>query len=123
MAVQKIRIKLAAYSHELVDEAATRIVETMKKVEVCRNAAGKTIWHPRYCKSTWHDFCSKADFEYDNGYGAAEIPMDLIVVGKDFWLERHDYDGSEWWEFKTMPEEPEETTELNLKAEFQWVEI
>ena len=31
MAVQKIRIKLAAYSHELVDEAATRIVETMKK--------------------------------------------------------------------------------------------
>lgn len=31
MAVQKIRIKLAAYDHELVDEAATRIVETMKK--------------------------------------------------------------------------------------------
>ena len=31
MAVQKIRIKLAAYTHELVDEAATRIVETMKK--------------------------------------------------------------------------------------------
>ena len=31
MAVQKIRIKLAAYRHELVDEAANRIVETMKK--------------------------------------------------------------------------------------------
>lgn len=31
MAVQKIRIKLAAYDHELVDEAASRIVETMKK--------------------------------------------------------------------------------------------
>ena len=31
MAVQKIRIKLAAYTHELVDEAASRIVETMKK--------------------------------------------------------------------------------------------
>ena len=31
MAVQKIRIKLAAYNHELVDEAASRIVETMKK--------------------------------------------------------------------------------------------
>ena len=31
MAVQKIRIKLAAYNHELVDEAANRIVETMKK--------------------------------------------------------------------------------------------
>ena len=31
MAVQKIRLKLAAYDHELVDEAASRIVETMKK--------------------------------------------------------------------------------------------
>ena len=31
MAGQKIRIKLAAYDHELVDEAASRIVETMKK--------------------------------------------------------------------------------------------
>ena len=31
MAGQKIRIKLAAYDHELVDLAAARIVETMKK--------------------------------------------------------------------------------------------
>ena len=28
---QKIRIKLAAYEHELVDQAAKRIVETMQK--------------------------------------------------------------------------------------------
>ena len=32
MAGQKIRIKLAAYDHELVDLAASRIVETMKTV-------------------------------------------------------------------------------------------
>ena len=31
MAGQKIRIKLSAYDHELVDLAASRIVETMKK--------------------------------------------------------------------------------------------
>ena len=31
MASQKIRIKLAAYEHELVDQAAQRIVETMQK--------------------------------------------------------------------------------------------
>ncbi|MGN0822399.1 MAG: 30S ribosomal protein S10, partial [Candidatus Gallimonas sp.] len=31
MASQKIRIKLAAYDHELVDQAASRIVETMQK--------------------------------------------------------------------------------------------
>lgn len=65
-------------------------------------------------KSTWEDFYSKANFEYDAGYGSAEIPMDLIIVGKDFWLERSEYDGSEWWEFKTMPEEPTETRKLNF---------
>lgn len=65
-------------------------------------------------KTTWDDFCLKANFEYDDGYGGTEIPMDLIVVGKDFWLERHEYDGSEWWEFKTMPVEPEETRELEF---------
>lgn len=36
---------------------------------------------------------------YNNGYGLEEI----IVVGKDFWLERHEYDGSEWWEYKSIP--------------------
>lgn len=66
-------------------------------------------------KSTWKDFCAKADFEYDCYYGVNEIPIDLIVVGKDFWLERHEYDGAEWWEFKTMPIEPEETKELELR--------
>jgi hypothetical protein len=30
--------------------------------------------------------------------------LKIIVVGKDWWLERHEYDGSEWWEFKTMPD-------------------
>lgn len=64
-------------------------------------------------KSTWEDFKSKADFQY--GSGSDEIPMDLIIVGKDFWLERHEYNGSEWWEFKTMPEEPKETKELILR--------
>lgn len=43
------------------------------------------------------------DVEYDNDFGGNEIRMDLKLVGKDFWLERHEYDGSEWWEFKQLP--------------------
>lgn len=43
---------------------------------------------------------------YDNGFGAPEIAEDLLVVGDDWWLERHEYDGSEWWEFKAMPQKP-----------------
>ena len=66
-------------------------------------------------KSSWEDFKSKADFEYDNGYGWIEIPSDLIIVGKDFWLERREYDGAEWWEFVTAPIEPAEVRELFLR--------
>ena len=52
---------------------------------------------------TVEDFIEHANFEYNDGYGIEEINTDLILVGKDFWLERHEYDGSEWWEYKSMP--------------------
>ena len=47
------------------------------------------------------------DVTYDSGYGGAEVNMSMVVVGSDWWLERHEYDGSEWWEFKTMPKVPD----------------
>lgn len=87
--------------------------------EICRDSAGRAILCTRYTKSTWQDFCYKADFEYDNDYGLAEIPTDLVVVGKDFWLERNTYDGSEWWEFKAMPVEPAETEDLVIRQTTQ----
>lgn len=57
---------------------------------------------------TWKEFEKQAkDIRYDSGWGYPEINMSLVVVGKDFWLERHEYDGSEWWEFKTLPIKPD----------------
>lgn len=35
-----------------------------------------------------------------------ESVLDLLVVGNNWWLERHNYDGSEWWEFKRLPTRP-----------------
>lgn len=46
------------------------------------------------------------DYDYDSGFGNTEISDFLHVVGKDWWLERHEYDGSEWWEYKTLPNQP-----------------
>ena len=45
-------------------------------------------------------------YDYDSGFGGAEVPEDLLVVGNDWWIERHEYDGSEWWEYKTLPKRP-----------------
>ena len=56
---------------------------------------------------TWEEFKKVADTIYDKGYGAPKVATDLVVVGKDFWLERHEYDGAEWWELKTTPKKPE----------------
>lgn len=55
----------------------------------------------------WENFREASNFEYDDGYGTQEIDPSLKVVGKDWWLERDEYDGAEGWEFKTFPEIPE----------------
>lgn len=60
---------------------------------------------PFFC--SWDEFAAAANFTYDNGYGGAEVDTGLRIVGADWWLERGEYDGSEWWEFKTLPAKPE----------------
>lgn len=54
----------------------------------------------------WEHFKKIADVEYDNGFGEEEVACDLLVVGEDFWLEREEYDGSEWWIFREFPQKP-----------------
>jgi len=53
-----------------------------------------------------NEFFKLANKTYDSGYGGAEVAEDLLIIGEDWWLERHEYDGSEWWEYKTLPVEP-----------------
>lgn len=58
---------------------------------------------------TWEDFARLADVEYHDGFGGQEVATDLIIVFRDgSWMERGEYDGSEWWEFRepfTVPAE------------------
>jgi len=91
-----------------VDRALMNLLtETVEMLdEVGRSSADVEFvsWKEFYC--SWPEFETAADFEYDSGYGGAEVEVSLRVVGKDWWLERGEYDGSEWWEFKTLPEKP-----------------
>lgn len=43
------------------------------------------------------------DIYYYAGYGSPEINGGLRIVGKDWWIERHEYDGNEHFVFKTKP--------------------
>jgi hypothetical protein len=61
---------------------------------------------------TWEEFAAFASFEYDAGSGGAEVNTDLVIVGDDWWLERGEYDGSEWWDFKQLPTPPKKRQTL-----------
>lgn len=63
-------------------------------------------------KTDWDNFAKIADVNYDSGFGAQEVATDLLIVGQNWWLERHEYDGSEWWEFKRLPKEPKKKVTL-----------
>lgn len=95
----------------------------------CLHRNGKSVrdvkWVGRRSISaicSWDEFAEQARYiDYDNGYGSPEVPEDLAVVGDDWWLERHEYDGAEWWEYKTLPRKwVENTTDLELKFIRRW---
>ena len=60
-----------------------------------------------YTEEQYGDFLSKLDFNYNNGYGGQEL-FGTIWNNDGSWLERGEYDGSEWWEHHSYPEIPQE---------------
>lgn len=71
----------------------------------------------------WDEFAQLADFEYEKGYGTEHIFSALKIVGENWWLERHEYDGREWWEFKALPEQkPHGQIKITEDAHNWWLE-
>ena len=66
------------------------------------------------------NFVACADKEYDAGYGSQKVATDLVVVGDDWWLERHEYDGAEWWEYKELPQKPSEEKQAKRVVGGMW---
>lgn len=65
-------------------------------------------------------FLKDMDFMYDAGYGGQELHGTIWFEGKDFWLTRGEYDGSEWWDFNYMPEIPGVLTGDSLSEADYW---
>ena len=92
--------------------------ETEEILELNNKSYKDVLWvgNAESCIS-WQDFVKIANFEYDDGFGSQKIAEDLLVVGDNWWLERHEYDGSEWWEYKELPEKPVKYTFINILEE------
>ena len=51
----------------------------------------------------YEEFLAKIDREYDDGYGGQELYGVIWLTNGD-WFQRHEYDGSEYWDHMTRPE-------------------
>lgn len=59
-------------------------------------------------------FYKLADVEYDNGFGWAEVPLDLQIVFNDnSMLYRYEYDGAEKWMYITPVKPQREMSNIN----------
>lgn len=61
--------------------------------------------------------------DYHSGFGAQKVAKDLILVGKGWWLERGEYDGSEWWRFVELPEKLEKIIEIDILSGGRWASL
>jgi hypothetical protein len=67
---------------------------------------------------TWEQFRKLANFDYDSGYGAQEIPNDLVILMYDgSWFDRFEYDGAEGWVHQRTPtRQPDAKLIVNLNG-------
>lgn len=94
------------------------MVNLLVETKDIMNSHGKTPSDVRWVGEkdgwcTWDEYADQADRDYDDGYGGEEVSR-IIIVGDDWWLERHEYDGSEWWEYKKLPVKPVERTKVEV---------
>lgn len=58
-----------------------------------------------YSKEEYAAFLKRINYEYDSGFGQQEV-FGFIWYKGGTWSERAEYDGSEWWAYKSCPEIP-----------------
>lgn len=108
----------------LIEETIAFLSEHGKTPDDVRWVGDESGW------CSWEAFAAQfKDFTYDPEYGGNEVNMRLLVVGETWWLERHEYEGLEWWEYKTPPRRPDVEREIthlredythNLWGESTW---
>lgn len=59
-----------------------------------------------YSLEEYNQFLDSLNFEYDKGYGSQHL-FGTVWLEDGTWLERGEYDGSEWWEHRICPEIPD----------------
>lgn len=64
-----------------------------------------------WTEQDWNKLLNDLDFEYDDGYGGQEL-FGIVWFNDGSWLERGEYDGSEWWVYRTTPLIPQNLNQI-----------
>jgi hypothetical protein len=65
---------------------------------------------PLYTQEEYDLFLDFLDREYDSGYGGQQL-HGIIYCEDGVWIDRGEYDGSEWWNINKYPNMSESFTE------------
>jgi len=91
---------------QLVNKAEIKCALIRKGADYYEPEEQKTVILKKgYTSEDYINFLNKLDFNYNNGYGGQEL-YGNVWLKDGTWLERGEYDGSEWWEHKVLPEIP-----------------
>jgi hypothetical protein len=91
--------------------------ETLDVLKENNKTESDVLWvgSEDYGYFNWEDFKELASQE------CKRVATDLVVVGKDFWLERYIDNVSEWWEFKHYPKKPKIYKKpMSIDGDFLW---
>ena len=58
-----------------------------------------------YTDEQWDNFLKALDFDYDAGFGTQMLDG-TVWFHNGNWLDRDEYDGSEWWVYRQAPKIP-----------------
>nr|UVX76143.1 MAG: hypothetical protein [Bacteriophage sp.] len=105
------------YNWSLLEETLKVLKDSGVRPEDVQYVLTSEVW------MTWEEFANIAKkVHYDSGYGIQEIESSLKVVGIDWWLERAEYDGAEWWKFCTTPVRSAQRHDPNASLVCKWFE-
>mgnify|MGYP000860813691 CR=1 FL=1 len=91
-------------------EEFIRVTLLQKHAVLCasiKHAGVTRILKVNYSQEDYDKFLNKMDFNYDAGYGTQHV-KGVIWMQDGTWYDRGEYDGSEWWEYRSVPNIPKE---------------
>ena len=95
-------------------EKTNLLKETLEKLDQHGKNQNDILWvGDSEGYTTWEDFVEKANVLYNDGYGGVEVHFDLKIAGDGWWLERREYDGSEWWAYRESMVKPDKKCSIS----------